>query len=349
MSENIVKNDFVRGIETVTSEICVIKDQTQRIVLQSAIEIGRRLIEAKAMVPYGEWGNYLKEQVDFSQSTANNMMKIAEQYGSEQMTIFGLAKDSQTLANLPYTKALKLLAMPAEEREVFVETHDVDSMSTRELEKVIRERDEARQQLQDTCGKLDTTQRELAHAQSVQTELQDKLTKAQSDVKAADDEAVQNERELKAEIERLKLDLEKKQEAEKKAKAKLKELKDNPEIPQDVMDRIKAEAETAAKEKSDGEIQKAISVALEKQKAAEQAAELARKETEHAAAKLEDMQKQIKAANTDVAVFKLWFDRVQEDWNRMQGALLKVASNDSDTAEKLRVAVSAVLEQWQGA
>ena len=36
------------------------------------------------------------------------------------------AAESQTLGNLPYTHALKLLALPAEEREEFAQEHHVE-------------------------------------------------------------------------------------------------------------------------------------------------------------------------------------------------------------------------------
>lgn len=346
-NQEVMQLDFYRGIETVTSEICTIKRQMQLISLQCAIEIGRRLIEAKAMVPYGEWGTYLKEQVDFSQSTADNMMKLAKEYGSEQFTIFGAFSDSQTLGNLPYTKALKLLAVPFEERENFVKENDVEAMSTRELDKLLKERDEARRRLQDTDAKLDSVQRELAASKDAQSALAQRLAQAQADVKAADDEAVQNERALKEEIEALKADLEKKKDAEKKAKEKLKALKENPEVPQEVLDRMKTEAEATAKEGAKAEAEKAINEALEKQRSAEQAVKEAEKQAEIAAQRLEALEKQVRAASPEVTEFKLYFERVQEDWNRMQGALLKVQGNDPDTAEKLRSAVKAVLEQWK--
>ena len=47
------------------------------------------------MVKRGTWGTWLKERVDYSQSTANNFMKIYQEYGRN-----GLAEKSQALANL---------------------------------------------------------------------------------------------------------------------------------------------------------------------------------------------------------------------------------------------------------
>ena len=108
--------------------------------LLDAIEIGRLLFEAKAMVEPGGWMDYVEREVPFSQSWANNYMRLYKEYGEEQLSIFG---NSQATAKLSPTQALELLALPAQEREEFMETHDVENMSTRELKQAIRERDEA--------------------------------------------------------------------------------------------------------------------------------------------------------------------------------------------------------------
>lgn len=137
-----------RDLGTVTTEIRTLHRQAQQMVLSYAIEIGRRLVEAKAMVEYGGWGQYIKEELGYSQSTANNFMRLFEEYGKSQQSLFGGETESQTFGNLTYTQALALLALPAEEREEFVESHDVTEMSTRELEAAIRERDEAKAALE---------------------------------------------------------------------------------------------------------------------------------------------------------------------------------------------------------
>jgi len=79
----------VREIEVVTAEIKEIKRQAQNMALMYAIEIGRRLVEAKSVLPHGKWGEWLKCEVNFSQATANNFMKLFEEYGSAQISIFG--------------------------------------------------------------------------------------------------------------------------------------------------------------------------------------------------------------------------------------------------------------------
>lgn len=133
----------IRTPELIAAEINNIKSQTRKIVLYNSVEIGRKLVEAKELISHGGWGNWLEKSVDYSQSTANNLMKIFNEYGSDQITFLNSNSKSQALGNLSYTQALVLLGIPSEEREDFVKENDIDDMSTRELQKAIKERDEA--------------------------------------------------------------------------------------------------------------------------------------------------------------------------------------------------------------
>lgn len=54
-----------RTPEIVAAEIRQIRDRTLKEYLNGCIEIGKRLCEAKEMVPHGEWANWLKSSVSF--------------------------------------------------------------------------------------------------------------------------------------------------------------------------------------------------------------------------------------------------------------------------------------------
>lgn len=137
-----------RTVETVTLEIRTIQRQAQGILLSCAIEIGRRLEEVKAMLPHGEWGGYLKRELDYSASTAQNFMRIFREYGADQQSLFGGVAKSKTFGNLNYSKALRLLAIPdEEERERFAEENDLEQMSVRELDEAIKAREEAEEKV----------------------------------------------------------------------------------------------------------------------------------------------------------------------------------------------------------
>lgn len=123
-------------------------------MLNNIIEIGRRMVEAKEMLPYGDFGKWIQENTGYSASTANNFMRIYTEYGAAQGSLFGGETECQTFGKLSYTKALALLALPAGEREAFVESHDVDAMSTRQLQKAIRERDAALQEAEGSALRI---------------------------------------------------------------------------------------------------------------------------------------------------------------------------------------------------
>ena len=134
----------IRTPEIIAAEINSIKNQTQKIMLQASIEIGRRLTEAKAAVGHGNWGEWLKASVDYSERTASNLMRIFGEYGSGQEKLFG-SSNQQAFAELNYTQAIALLGIRDEdERAEFIEKNDIDSMSTRELQEAIKERDQAK-------------------------------------------------------------------------------------------------------------------------------------------------------------------------------------------------------------
>lgn len=134
-----------RDINTITAEIKDICQRAKQMALYCAVEIGRRLEEAKQMLPHGAWGEWLKTEVEFLQSTADNYMRLFKGYGTGQISIFGAMVNSQSIANLPYSKALQLLAIPQEERESFAKEVDAENLSVKELKDAIAERDRARE------------------------------------------------------------------------------------------------------------------------------------------------------------------------------------------------------------
>lgn len=150
-----------RTIGMVTQEINQLTAQAQRLILGHAIEIGRRLTEAKQMLSHGEWGKWLKEEIHYSKSSANNMMRIFDAYGSTQMGLFGPEANSQTFGDLEYSKALALLAVPAEEREQFAQEVDAEHISVRQLKAAIQERDAAQKQAAEAAAEWELAKEAL--------------------------------------------------------------------------------------------------------------------------------------------------------------------------------------------
>ena len=150
-----------RTIGMVTQEINQLTAQAQRLILGHAIEIGRRLTEAKQMLSHGEWGKWLKEEIHYSKSSANNMMRIFDAYGSTQMGLFGPEANSQTFGDLEYSKALALLSVPAEEREQFAQEVDAEHISVRQLKAAIQERDAAQKQAAEAAAEWELAKEAL--------------------------------------------------------------------------------------------------------------------------------------------------------------------------------------------
>ncbi len=328
---NIIEAENVRDIEIVTNEINSLLSQAQCLLLTFAIEIGRRLVEAKSLLPHGEWGNWLKEKVGFSQSSANNYMKIFEEYGDEQITLFGAVPNSQTLGNLPYTKALKLLALPSEEREEFVNKNKVEDMSSRELEQAIKERNEA-------IAAAERAEKEKEALQSLLDEKEDFEEKAHT--------AGENARLALAAKEKAEADLIKAKENEKKAKEALKKLKENPEIPDSVTEKIKAEAQAEASEKAKKELEstietanKKIDEAMKKQREAEKSAADAQKQ-------YDELMKEQRMNNPAVMQFKIYFMQTQEIQEKLMNLLERIRVEDPEIAKGLGAALGKLGELY---
>ena len=138
-----------RTPEVVGAEIRSLTTQAKCITLWYGIEIGRRLCEAKELVEHGEWLNFLERETEFSQPSASRFMRLYNEYGAEQGSLFGAESKYSTLNNLSISNALRLLELPENEREEFAQEHDAEHISSRELERLIKEKKEAERQLQD--------------------------------------------------------------------------------------------------------------------------------------------------------------------------------------------------------
>ena len=326
MSEIVVPMAAQRDIRTVTTEIRTLTQQAQRLILEYAIEVGRRLREAKSMLPHGDWGRWLREEVEFSQSTAENFMRIFDEYGDEQISIFGATAKSQTLGNLPYTKALKLLALPAEEREAFVKENDVEGMSTRELDKAIKERDAAK-------GETVAVKNALRKAEGERDDLRKQLQEVQDSVKR---EAEEQERQLREALEKALQDADS---ARQEAQEALRQAEEQKEIPKEVLEKLEQEAAEKAAEAQKAEREKLLQKA-EKLKAKEAEAKEAVLRLEQEA---EELRKRLQKADPAVAKFGYIFGVVQENFETMMGL---IGQMDAQTAVKLRSAVKAVLVKF---
>jgi len=163
VTDTVTETDIISGRtpHVIAAEINTIKYQAERIFLAAAIEIGRKLTEAKTLLKHGEWGKWLEESVDFSQSRANKLMRIFKEYGAGQLT-FSISDASP---NLNYSQAVLLLGIPKEERAQFIVDMDVEGMTTQELRQAVNERTQAQQEKEHALQEKDQALQENADLQ----------------------------------------------------------------------------------------------------------------------------------------------------------------------------------------
>lgn len=284
------------------------------------------------MLEHGQWLAYLKEQTEFSRSSAGRLMTLYKEYGAAQTSLFGAEANYPTLNNLSISNALRLLAVPEDEREEFAAEHDVEHMSARELDELIKQRDEA--------------EKRAAKAEEQVQQAADGAAKADEQYQKA-----------KQELHLLREKLENAEAQKSAAEKELSELRERPvEVAVEVDEKAVEEAVTAARAKNDAEwAEKMAKVKNELSEAGLKAEKLkakikkAEEKAAEKAAELEKLKKSQTLSDPNTAVFKQIFEQVQEDFNKLHGSLLKVRASDPDTAEKLTAAVRALVAKMQGA
>lgn len=364
MSE--LKTITARDPDIVAAEINTIKKNVQQIMIAGALEIGGKLVEAKGMVPHGQWGAWLKEKVNYSQSTANNMMKLYQEYGGNQQSLFDSWTNSKTFAELDYTHHLALLALPFSERQEFAEANQVADMSTRELEKKIRAELEGQ-----FVGQIAAAEQRAADAEAELADAVEDRDSARGAAKTANDEANEYLRKMHAaerKLEQAKGDVDRAEKSErialdraeklqkqrddalKKAQAAedtLKKAQENPEIPENMMETIRQEAEKTAAEKAAAELQKQIDAARQAAAKADQEKAAAVEAARVAAAKLEEMQKASKLADPNMMAIQTLVESMMSTWNTIQGHRMKAAAANPDADKPLRAFLTKALATMQ--
>ena len=245
----------------ITAEIKYITESMNRTLLIGIIEIGKRFEIAKTLVDHGKWGEYCEKYTGYSQSMAENYIKAYKEYGKDQQSLFGDFTKSKLIGNLGITKLIELTAIPADEREHFVEENNITEETTvKQLHKLIQEKTDA----------LDRAEKKQAVAEK---KLEEQIKQSKQ---AAEDKQLMIER-LQAE-----LDIRNAEPAT---------------VPQDELEKMMQEADEKAKKSLQAEIDK---LKTEKKKA-EQAAEKAEQAAKKSKQKAKNAEQQYKKLQDDVS------------------------------------------------
>jgi myosin heavy subunit len=93
----------------------------------SILQLGRVLTEAKPQLEHGAWAGWVKENTDMSLRSAQMCMQAYRRYGN-----------NAAFAGIDRSKLFKLMALPEGQDARFVEEHDVNSMTAREVEEAVK-------------------------------------------------------------------------------------------------------------------------------------------------------------------------------------------------------------------
>lgn len=308
------KLEIIRDYNVIAIEINIIKDHTNKVLLNSAVEIGKRLKEAKGIAGHGNWSKWLEEEVNYSQRTATNLMRIYEEYSPQLLE----NETGNRIADLGYTQAIAMLKLDFEDRENLMIEEDVEEMSVKELEEVIREKLELKKE-------KEALEKQLGE----QTEKESKLAK-----------------EIEQKLEEIK-------DYESLVKDKTKEIKELNAIAQksssnpEELEKLKkkmADKKDEIKELKKQLKEKPIETEVEVERIIEVVPDSLQNELEDLRSKLDISNSKLNSSE-GIAKFKSTFSIVVNLFNDLIESLEDIEKEDAGEAEKYKAAVNKLLNK----
>ena len=303
-----------KSTEQLTAEVNVRYRQAESLAAMSAAmlaDAGRRLIEIKGRMPHGEFGDWCKNNLEFSYRKAARMMQLAERMADEG----SLFSKMPTLADIGISSVWELLAAPEEVAAEIVETEDVPGMTVRELKEKIKEmtaRMKAAEERADAA--------ELAAGSGDSQELEDMRLSVEHMKESLDKKESERAEAVAAS--------EKATDQLAKAKEKLKALKAKQE----------EEVEKAVSEKS--EQLKSEARAEAEKRISELEAEIKESEEE-----VEQLTKKLQSAdNEEFTRFRIQANIMQNAFNDCFGAIDKAELTNKESAAAMKKALRQILE-----
>lgn len=329
---NIIEADYTilqeRSLPVIASEIHQIERTVYGVALDGAIQIGRKLQEAKAMIPAGEWVKWLDENLNYSQRQAYNFMEIADNYGDENSPFY----DLQTSANVSISKALELLRLPEESVGSFAETHDIESSTVKDLRDEINNLKRERDRIENNN---DSLRKDLAKAQSDLAEAmtQEEADRIRGQYEAAHAELQEENAKIKAAQSDLQVKLDKAKDDLKKEKDKAKELKAS--MDEEVQKRLETTG-TEIEEKAKADVRAEVEATLE-----QNAEEITRLQEQVERLEAE----KAKLSNTMLMEFKVYVDQLQDAFDKAGGCIIDAEGGpDPELSGKMNAALRQVLQ-----
>lgn len=170
-------------LSQLAAEINAIKEQVRETVYLSTCRIGEKLLLAKGAVGHGNWGQWLKDNVDYSERTAQNIITIYKNFNNKETKLFGMVPDAELLGKLNQSQLLALSSIKDEEKRTeFMEEHkeELPGMSKQELTKALAELKEAKETVAKKDSEVKALQRDLSRADKQHEAMAKKVEKYQN-------------------------------------------------------------------------------------------------------------------------------------------------------------------------
>ena len=329
-----------KSTEQLTAEVNVRYRQAEQLAGMSAMmlaDAGKRLIEIKARIPHGQFETWCADNLEFSKSKAEKMMKLAERVADEN----SLFSKTETFTDIGISRVWALLAAPEEVAAEVIETNDVESMTVRELKaelaRVKEEKEAAERKAEMIDHNNDDIRKELASMQRKLSETvsEKEFAEMQAAAQAQKEDLTKELSEAKAEAADIQAKLDKAKEDLKKQKAKQKDLE-------------------AAR---DEEVKKAIEgkTAEIEEQAAARARETSQELLDRTQRQVGDLQEYIekleaekaKLSNTSLMEFKVYVDQLQDIYFKICDIITEENQRDEATGAKMQTALQKIVEGWR--
>lgn len=326
-----------RTPENIVAEIRTTEAITNQAVILGAASIGKKLQELKELLPHGEFGKYIEDNLSYSQRKAQQFMQIADAYGDENSPYFKAISNAHTCADLSISNALRLLALPETEVESFVEEHSPADLTVKELEEKIKAAIEAKEGVEAERDKLQEQYQQSLEAQKEKLAEVEALKKQLEELRnqESEDTASQNRETIQSAVAEIAEQLQKAETAKTKLEAHNKKLKEKltqaAEQKAEELEEAKKQAKMEAEQQASEFYSQELQNLQEQRDTAERNAELAEK-------------KLAQSSNEDVVLFKTHMNSLQSIFDLVLTDIENVKANDTEQAGKMQNAATVVLD-----
>lgn len=340
-----IENKSIEELAKETNQLYAQAEAVANVSLMYMAKAGARLEVIKQRLPHGEFENWCKNNLSFSKSKAEKMMKLNQKLSDKNSF---LAK-TESITDIGITKVWALLSAPDDIAEEVINNPESADMSTREFKEEIRklkqEKEDLENKLQYEKNFSNELSENIVHLDKKLSGANARIAQLENEPLVDEETAKRNEelssenKELSAEINRLKsLKLKVDKEREDlnnkliREKEKARGLKDEleKEFESRTQSIIAGAREEALKEahKAGTELQEALDASQRN---------------------IEKLEKQLQQSNNEALIsFKLKCTELQLDFNSALASIDEVKEQDAEQADKMKAALGKVIEMMKG-